>query len=292
ACRYDPELNPSYQQLAAHYGCAVMPARPYKPQDKAKAEVGVQIIERWILAKLRHQTFFSLAELNQCILALLEGVNKKPFKQLKGSRVQWFESLDKPALSALPKQRYQYTDIKTVKVNVDYHIQYDGHLYSVPHHLVGEKLELHASDQLIELYFQHQRVTSHVRSYRPGTTTIAEHMPTKHQKHHQWSAGRLMNWAQDIGDEVLIWIKTQLKQKQHEQQAYRVCLGLLNLSRQYPAPRLNKACAIANQNRLYRLKQIKSILHSNQDQLLSDSKEQLSLLPQSHENIRGPGHFH
>ena len=290
-CRYDPDINRNYQQLAAHYGVAIMPARPYKPQDKAKAEVGVQIIERWILARLRHQTFFSLAELNHCIKALLEAVNHKPFKQLKGSRAEWFESLDRPALQPLPKQRYQYTDIKTVKVNVDYHIQYDQHLYSVPHHLVGEKLELHAKDQLIELYFQHQRVTSHVRSYRPGITTVPEHMPKRHEKHHQWSAGRLMNWAQDIGDEVLLWVKAQLQQKQHEQQAYRVCLGLLNLSRRYPADRLNRACTIANQNRLYRLKQIKSILQSNQDQLLSETSQQLPLLPQAHENIRGPKHF-
>jgi transposase len=292
ACRYDPDVNPSYQQLAAHYGTAIMPARPYKPKDKSKAEVGVQIIERWILAKLRHQTFFSLAELNQCIDALLVGVNNKPFKQLKGTRQQWFESLDKPALSPLPKQAYQYTDIKTVKVNIDYHIQYDQHLYSVPHHLVGEKLELHAKEKLIELYFHHQRVTSHARKYRPGTTTIAEHMPTRHQKHHQWSAGRLMNWAKDLGGEVLLWVQAQLKQKQHEQQAYRVCLGLLNLSRNYPANRINNACAIANQNKLYRLKQIKSILQSNQDQLITDTNEQLTLLPQSHENIRGPKSFH
>jgi transposase len=292
ACRYDPDLNPNYQQLAAHYAVAIMPARPYKPQDKAKAEVGVQIIERWILAKLRHQAFFSLAELNHCIRTLLVEVNNKPFKQLKGSRQQWFESLDKPALSPLPKHPYQYTDIKNVKVNVDYHIQYDQHLYSVPHHLVGEKLELHAKDRLIELYFQGKRVTSHARQHRPGTTTVPEHMPVRHEKHHQWNAGRLMNWAKDLGDEVLLWVKTQLAQKQHEQQAYRVCLGLLNLSRQYPPSRLNKACAIANQNQLYRLKQIKSILHSNQDQLVSESKEQLPLLPQSHENIRGPKSFH
>jgi len=292
ACRYDPDVNPSYQQLAAHYGVAIMPARPYKPQDKAKAEVGVQIIERWILAKLRHQTFFSLAELNQCISALLVGVNQKPFKQFKGSRQQWFESLDQPALQPLPKQPYQYTDIKTVKVHVDYHIQYDNHLYSVPHHLVGEKLELHAKDYLIELYFQHQRVTSHARCYHPGTTTFPEHMPTRHEKHHQWNAGRLMNWAKDIGDEVLLWVKTQLKQKQHEQQAYRACLGLLNLSKNYPHQRLNNACAIANQNQLDRLGQIKSILNSNQDQLINESGEQLPLLPQDHENIRGPQSFH
>jgi len=269
-----------------------MPARPRKPQDKSKAEVGVQIIERWILARLRHHTFFSLTELNQCIRALLGEVNNKPFKQLKGTRQQWFESLDKPVLMPLPKQAYQYTDIKTVKVNVDYHIQYDQHLYSVPHHLVGEKLELHAKAQLIELYFHNQRVTSHARQYRPGTTTVAAHMPVRHEKHHQWTAGRLMNWAKDLGDDVLHWVQAQLQRKQHEQQAYRVCLGLLNLSRQYPAERLNKACAIANQNQLDRLKQIKSILQSNQDQLLAGSKEQLTLLPQDHENIRGPENFH
>lgn len=292
ACRYDPDINPSYQQLAAHYGVAIMPARPRKPQDKAKAEVGVQIIERWILARLRHHTFFSLTELNQCIRALLLEVNNKPFKQLNGTRQQWFESLDKPALAPLPKQAYQYTDIKTVKVNVDYHIQYDQHLYSVPHHLVGEKLELHAKAQLIELYFHNQRVTSHARHYRPGTTTVAAHMPVRHEKHHQWNAGRLMNWAKDLGDDVLHWVQAQLQRKQHEQQAYRVCLGLLNLSRQYPAERLNKACAIANQNQLYRLKQIKSILQSKQDQLLAESKQPLTLLPQDHENIRGPKSFH
>jgi len=292
ACRYDPDINLSYAQLAAHYGTAIMPARPYKPKDKSKAEVGVQIIERWILARLRHQTFFSLSELNHCIRALLIEVNHKPFKQLKGNRQQWFESIDQPALMPLPKHAYQYTDIKTVKVNVDYHVQYDQHLYSVPHHLVGEKLELQAKDRLIELYFHGKRVTSHVRQYRLGTTTVAEHMPVRHEKHHQWNAGRLMNWAKDLGDEVLVWVKTQLHQKQHEQQAYRVCLGLLNLSRQYPATRLNQACAIANQNHLYRLKQIKSILQSNQDQLVNESKEQLTLLPQSHENIRGPKSFH
>jgi transposase len=292
ACRYDPELNPSYQQLAAHYGAALVPARPLKPKDKAKAEVGVQIIERWILARLRHHTFFSLAELNQCIKALLEEVNNKPFKQLKGTRQQWFDSIDRPALLPLPKQVYQYTDIKIVKVNIDYHIQYDDHFYSIPHHLVGEKLELHAKEHLIELYFHNKRITSHVRKYHPGMTTVPEHMPVKHEKHQQWTPGRLMNWAKDIGDDVLLWVKTVLNQRQHPEQAYRVCLGLLNLSRSYPAERLNKACAIANKNSLYKLKHIKDILRSNQDQLLPENKESRPALPQTHENIRGPESFH
>jgi len=292
ACRYDPELNPSYQQLAAHYGTALVPARPLKPKDKAKAEVGVQIIERWILARLRHHTFFSLSELNHCIKALLDEVNNKPFKQLKGTRQQWFESIDKPALLALPKQVYQYTDIKTVKVNIDYHIQYEEHFYSVPHHLVGEKIEIHAKEYLIELFFHNKRITSHARKYTPGMTTVSEHMPVKHEKHQQWTPGRLMNWAKDIGDEVLLWVKTVLNQRQHPEQAYRVCLGLLNLTRSYPAERLNKACAIANKNSLYRLQHIKDILSSNQDKLVNEQKELPSLLPQSHENIRGPKSFH
>ena len=292
ACRYDPDVNPSYQQLAAHYGVAIMPARPYKPKDKAKAEVGVQVIERWILARLRHHTFFSLAELNICIKALLVEVNNKPFKQFKGSRLTWFESIDKPALKPLPKHPYQYTDIKQVKVNIDYHVQYEDHLYSVPHHLVGERIELHAKANVVEMLFHNHLVASYARQYRTGMSTTPSHMPTKHEKHHQWSAGRLMNWAKDIGDEVLIWVKAQLNNKTHEQQAYRVCLGLLNLSRQYPQSRLNKACAIANKHSLYRLKHIKDILSSNQDKLHPDTQTQPSLLPQTHENIRGPKSFH
>ncbi len=291
ACRYDPELNPSYQQLAAHYGTALVPARPLKPKDKAKAEVGVQIIERWILARLRHHTFFSLGELNVCIKALLKEVNTKPFKQLKGTRQQWFDSIDRPALLPLPKQSYQYTDITTVKVNIDYHVQYEDHFYSIPHHLVGEAIELHAKEYIIELYFHNQRITSHARKYYSGMTTVSEHMPVKHEKHHKWTPGRLMNWAKDIGDEVLLWVKTVLNQRQHPEQAYRVCLGLLNLSRSYPAERLNKACLIANKNSLYKLKHIKDILLSNQDQLLPENKESLPTLPQAHENIRGPESF-
>ncbi|WDE08284.1 IS21 family transposase [Thalassomonas viridans] len=292
ACRYDPDVNPSYQQLAQHYGTAIVPARPRKPQDKAKAEVGVQIIERWILARLRHQTFFSLAELNHCIRALLLEVNNKPFKQLKGTRQSVFDTLDKPALTPLPRHTYQYTDIKQVKVNIGYHVQYDDHLYSVPHQLVGERLELHVKDNLVEAYFNNQRITSHPRKYHSGMTTRPEHMPVKHEKHHRWSPGRLMNWAKDIGEEVLAWIQMQLQQKQHAEQAYRVCLGLLNLSRSYPAHRLNNACGVANQHNLYRLKHIKEILQSNQDQLPRENQTQGMLLPQDHENIRGPESFH
>ena len=291
ACRYDPDLNPSYQQLAEHYQIAVVPARPYKPKDKAKAEVGVQIVERWILARLRHHSFFSLAEVNQCIRALLEELNAKPFKQLPGNRRQAFEALDQPALKPLPQHPYRYVAIKPVKVNIDYHVQYQQHHYSVPHQYVGETLEMHAGDTLVQVYFRQQLVASHPRKRHAGTTTEAAHMPQRHRKQQQWTPGRLKQWARDIGPDVLSWVSDRLAEKEHPEQAYRLCLGLLNLSRYYPRERLNASCRIANREGLIRLKQIKSILHSNRDRL----PEQLSLaadLPQDHANIRGPHSFH
>ena len=291
ACRYDPDLNPSYQQLAAHYQVAVLPARPYKPKDKAKAEVGVQVVERWILARLRHHSFFSLAEANRCIRTLLDELNSRPFKQLPGNRQQAFDSLDKPALRPLPQHPYQYVEIRRCRVNIDYHVEYDKHHYSVPHQYVGEQIELHAGEHLIQLYFRQQRIASHARAYRPGMTTEACHMPTRHRKHQQWNPGRLKNWAKDVGPEVLRWVSARLEEREHPEQAYRVCLGLLGLSREYPPERLNASCQIANREGLTRLKQVKSILHSNRDKL----PQQLPLtteLPQHHENIRGPSSFH
>jgi len=244
------------------------------------------------MAKLRHQTFFSLAELNQCISALLTELNQKPFKQMPGSRQQWFEKLDQPALSPLPKHAYRYTDIKTARVNIDYHLAYDHYLYSVPHHCVGERVELHAGDKLIEIYFQGKRIATHVRKYYHGMTTEPGHMPEQHAQHQQWTPGRLMYWAQAIGPEVLKWVKAQLQRKAHPEQAYRVCLGLLNLNRTYSAERLNQACAIANQESLFKLKNVKTILHSNLDKLPESTPVQLSLLPQDHANIRGAKSFH
>lgn len=291
ACRYDPELNPSYHQLAEHYQIAVLPARPYKPKDKSKAEVGVQIVERWILARLRHYTFFSLAELNKCIRSLLEDLNHKPFKQLPGNRREAFELLDKPALKPLPIHPYRYTEIKTVKVNIDYHVAHEKHHYSVPHQYVGEKLELHAGDTLVQLYFKQTLIASHPRKYHPGMTTTPAHMPERHSKQHTWTPGRLKQWARDTGPDVLLWITARLEEKAHPEQAYKVSLGLLNLTRLYPASRLNAACAVANAEGLNRLKQIKTLLQTNRDQL--PLRQEINIeLPQDHENIRGPQNFH
>ena len=291
ACRYDPDLNPAYQQLASHYNVAVMPARPYKPKDKSKAENGVLLVERWILMRLRHQSFFSLSELNRCIAALLTELNNKAFKQLPGCRRDAFEQLDRPALRALPKQAYRYVDIKRVKVNIDYHVQYESHHYSVPHHYVGEKLELHAAETLVQIYFRQTLVASHPRKYHAGTSTEPGHMPKRHSQHHKWTPERLKQWAASIGNDTLQWVDWQMESKAHPEQVYRLCLGLLSLSRTYPATRLNAACRLANRKKLNRLKQIKSILKANRDQL-PDELELSTTLPQEHENIRGPETFH
>ena len=291
ACRYDPELNPSYQQLAEHYQVAILPARPYKPKDKSKAEVGVQIVENWILARLRHHTFFTLAEANQRIRSLLEELNSRPFRRLPGNRQTAFETLDQPALRPLPKQPYEYVEIRRCRVNIDYHIEFDQHHYSVPHQYVGEQVEVQASDHLVQVHFRQRQVASHPRRHRPGTTTEAGHMLARHRKQQQWTPGRLKNWARDIGPDTLIWVSDRLAEREHPEQAYRVCLGLLNLTREYPSQRLNAGCRIANREGLNRLKHIKAILRSNRDKL----PEQLSLnaeLPQHHENIRGPKSFH
>jgi transposase len=290
ACRYDPDINPSYQQFGAHYSVAILPARPYKPKDKAKAEVGVQIVERWIMMRLRHHTFFSLAELNFCIAELLKELNARAFKQLPGNRQEAFETLDRPALKPLPRHAYQYVDIKKVKVNIDYHVQYQLHHYSVPHQYVGERLEVHACDALVQMYFRTKLIASHVKQDGVGMTTDPSHMPQRHEKHHKWTPARLRQWAGDIGEDTNLWIDGQLNSKPHPEQAYRVCLGLLNLSRDYPTCRLNAACRLANREGLTQLRNIKSILKSNRDQLQQSLAFEVDL-PQSHENVRGPQSF-
>lgn len=293
ACRYDPELNPAYQQLAEHYQVAVIPARPRKPRDKPKVEVGVQIVERWVLARLRHQTFFSLSELNSCVRALVDELNSRPFRKLPGNRREAFEKLDKPALRALPVQPWRYRHIKKAKVNIDYHIEYEQHHYSVPHQYVGSVVELHVFENLVEVWHGGTPVAAHVRRQHPGNSTTAAHMPERHRHHQQWTPGRLKSWAASVGPEVLKWVIDRLDERTHPEQAYRLCLGLLSLTREYPAERINGCCRLANTEGLTRLRQLKSVLKSNRDRVPSGSDIQPSQkLPQEHENIRGPRHFH
>ncbi len=292
ACRYEPDINPSYQYLASYYGTAIVPARPYKPKDKAKAEAAVQLVERWILARLRHQTFFTLSELNHAIRQLLDRLNHRPFKKLPGTRRSQFEALDQPALLPLPKDRYELTEIKQARVNIDYHLEFDQHYYSVPYALVREQVEVQATAELLRVRHRGKQVACHVRSRRKGGfTTCAEHMPRRHRKHQQWTPGRLLNWAQDTGPEVLTFVQQLLQGRAHPEQGYRACLGVLNLSRSYGAERLNAACARALQLKAFRVKSVQSILQQGLDQVPLEVESETPAIG-VHENVRGAHYYH
>jgi len=292
ACRYEPDLNPSYQYLASYYGTAILPARPYKPKDKAKAEAGVQLVERWILARLRHQTFFTLSDLNHTIRQLLKVLNNRPFKKLPGTRQSQFESLDQPVLLPLPKDRYELTEIKQARVNIDYHLEFDRHYYSAPCALVRQQVEVQATSGLLIVRHRGKQVACHARSQRKGGfTTCAEHMPKRHRKHRQWTPGRLLNWAKDTGPDVLAFTRQLLEGRVHPEQGYRACLGVLNLSRSYGAERLNAACARALQLKAFRVKSVQSILQRGLDQVpLEVASESAEI--DAHENVRGADYYH
>ena len=297
ACRYEPVINESYQHMAQHYKTAVIPARPYKPQDKGKAENAVLVVERWIMARLRHHTFFTLAELNQHIRFLLEDLNQRPFKKLPGTRQSQFELLDKPALRSLPSRRYQYTEFKLARVNVDYHLEYDKHFYSVPHHLVKHQVEVQATRDTVAITFKGKVIARHVRSHRQGGfTTEPTHMPVSHQKQSQWSPGRLKNWAKDLGPNVLKLTSEMIDRKAHPEQAYRACLGLLNLSRNYDAQRLDKACQRALIIGSVSMRSVKSILQKGIDQLdlpiEGPQPNESHASHDEHDNIRGSHYYH
>lgn len=194
ACRYEPDINPTYRDMASHYGTAVIPARVRKPRDKAKVEAGVQVVERWILAALRKRTFFSIDELNGAISELLERLNSRPFKKLPGSRRSQFEAIDRPALRPLPPTPYQYADWKNATVNIDYHIEIDRHYYSVPYQLVGKEVGVRITANVIEVFRKGKRVASHCRSYVKGKhTTVPEHMPPSHREYLKWTPKRVLN---------------------------------------------------------------------------------------------------
>lgn len=290
ACRYEPELNPTYAELAAYYGTAVLPARPYKPRDKAKVEVGVQIVERWILARLRHQSFFSLADLNAALSTLLADLNHRPFKKLPGSRHSQFLAHDQPALNPLPPLPYEYAEWKHARVHLDYHIEVDGHFYSVPHRLVRQRVDVRLSASTIEILYQGERVASHARSARKGGfTTLPAHMPLSHQRHLEWTPGRFLSWAQTIGPHTRTLVE-HLLERGYPEQGYRSCLGLLNLVKRYGPTRLEAACQRAVTLGAYTRRSVASILEHGLDRVSLSSPPPPPLLV--HENLRGPTYYH
>jgi transposase len=290
--RYDPEPNRTYDEFAKHYGCAVLAARPRHPRDKPKVEASVLLVQRWILARLRNRQFFSLVELNRAIAELLVDLNQRPFKKLPGCRRSAFELLDAPALRPLPASRYAIGRWKTVKVNIDYHVEFDGHYYSVPHRLVGAKLDVRVTGSLLECFASNQRVAGHaVSTVRGDFTTVAEHMPASHRAHREWTPAKLIAWGQRIGVSTAAVVTWQLERRPHPEQGYRACLGLLALVRKYSAERLEAACTRAMAIRAPTLRSVTNILKCGLDR-------QPSLFPVAagpvleHENVRGPDYYH
>ena len=294
ACRYEPTLNKTAVEFANHYGTVIIPARPYKPKDKAKAENAVLIVERWILARLRHHTVFTLAELNQAIHRLVADMNRRPFQKLPGCRQEAFERLDRPALKPLPVAPYELATWKIARVAIDTHIEVEGHYYSVPHPLCRQQVEVRIAHHTIEVFFQHNRVASHARCAVQGAhTTVVDHLPKAHQKHLSWTPQRLLDWGASIGPATRSVVDWQLTHKPHPEQGYRACLGLLSLARRYTPERLEAACVRAVAIPSYTRQTVLSILKKGLDRvpLITTEDDTPGTLP-AHKNVRGPGYYH
>jgi len=293
ACRYEPDLNPTYHELAIHYGTTIIPARVRKPKDKAKVENAVKIAESWILAALRNHTFFSLTELNQAIAEKLDDFNNRKFQKMDTTRRELFLSIDKPALKSLPQYRYEYADWAKVRVNMDYHIEVDNHHYSVPYQLVKELLDVRMTGTVVEVLHRNRRVVSHVRSYeKGGQTTLKEHMPKSHQKYLEWTPSRLLSWAEKNGANTSRLFDKIMKAKTHPEQAFRSCLGIMRLEKHYTAERVEAACTRAFFIKSYAYKSVESILKNGLDQLPPPFGEgKIKETPINHPNIRGKQYY-
>jgi len=290
ACPYEPDINPSFAQMAAHYDVMVIPARVRKPKDKAKVEAAVGLATRWILAVLRNRTFFSLAEARVAVRELLDKLNDRPFKKMPGSRRSLYESLDKPALKPLPVVPYEYAQFKKVSVNIDYHIEYDKHFYSVPYQLRGEVVEVRATSTTVEIFRKGKRITSHPRSFNLNkATTLIEHRPKSHQQYGDWPPERIIGWAQKFGPATVALVETIMTRQKYPELGYRSCLGILRLAKTFGDTRLEAACNRALAIRGLSYKSVKSILTSNLDQRpIPEKPHQLSIV---HSNIRGASEF-
>jgi transposase len=292
-CRYEPDLNPTYHDLAQHYGTTVIPARSGHPRDKAKVESAVLVSERWILAALRNHTFFSLAELNRSIAEKLQELNNRRFNKLDATRRTLFEAVDKPALKPLPLTPYEYAEWRKVTVNIDYHVAADRHYYSVPYQLVREQVEVRLTSTTVEVLFKNKRVASHPRSYRQGGfSTLPQHMPKAHQKYLQWTPSRIIRWAEQYGPMTQKLVTAILDSRPHPEQGFRSCLGIMRLGKRYPHERLEAACARALAIKAYSYKNVESILKNGLDQqsLLFNQDDQTQ--PLTHQNVRGKDYYH
>ncbi|MGV3517687.1 IS21 family transposase [Luteitalea sp.] len=291
-CRYEPGVQRTYADWAAHYGTLVIPARPATPRDKAKVEVAVQVAERWILARLRHETFFSLHALNARIQELLTALNARPMKSYGGvSRRDLFERYDRPALQPLPAEPFVYGDWLRARVNIDYHVEVDHHYYSVPHGLIHAVLDVRLTAQAVEIFQGGTRVWLHARSWQRGRhTTVPAHMPHAHRAHLEWTPSRLRRWGGTIGPATEALIQLILESRPHPEQGYRSCLGLLRLTKRYGPARLEAACARARAAGAISYRHVDAILKHGLDRQ-PQAAPTPARLPLHHDNVRGPAYY-
>lgn len=290
-CRYEPDLNPVYRDLAQHYGVAVIPARVRKPKDKSKVEVAVQVAERWILARLRKITFYSVNDINTAIIPLLKIINEKKMSLSGISRREIYEQCEKHLLKKLPTEHFEIYLWKKGKLNIDYHIEFEKHYYSAPHTLLHKELEARGTKDIVEIYHDGIRVALHKRSFVLGKhTTEPKHMPPQHQKHVEWTPERMLEWANSIGPCVKECFDIIINRCLHPEQGFRSCLGILRLAKIYSNNRLEDACLRSINSGYVSYKSIKNILSNNLDKIPFHKKEEEEINLQ-HENIRGSKYF-
>lgn len=291
ACFHEPTVNRTYADLAAHYGTAIVPARPYKPRDKAKVEVGVQVVERWIVARLRNRRFFSLAELNAAIGALLEALNDRVTRHLGTSRRALFERLERPALKALPQEPYVHAEWAERRVGLDYHVEVEKHYYSVPHTLLREKVWARMTQRTLEIFHRGKRVAAHVRASPDRRhTTVRAHMPSSHRRYADWTPERLRRQAGEIGRHTATLVDVIMRERTHPEQGFRAAIGILRLAKSHGRDRLEAACARALEIGARSYTSVNSILKNNLDRKRPEPATDGPAI--SHPNIRGAGYFH
>jgi transposase len=290
ACFYEPTVQRSYEHMAEHYGTAILPAHKGKPKHKAKVEVGVQIVQRWVLARLRNRVFHTLAALNEAIRECLRDLNRRLMRDYGKSRAELFESRERAELLPLPQDRFEVTEWKKATVNIDYHVAFGERLYSVPHRYVGEQVWACATSTMVELQLRGRRIAIHARHGRDRYSTVPEHMPSLHRQHAEWSPSRILSWASKLGPGTHALCSAILHDRPHPEQGFRSCLGILRLAKKYGDARLENACArcFAAHARSYR--SVESVLKAGLDaQSVPDTDTPETVL--DHENVRGPGYF-
>jgi len=271
-----------------HYGVAMLPARVKQPRDKGLGENAVQQAERWILAPLRHETYFSLYDLNQDIARQLQFLNQRERSDNGHTRRDLFEELDRPVLKPLPSRPFEYLEVKNATVHLDYHVQFHDHFYSVPHALLGQKVLIKASEHTITIYSQHQAVASHLRVDRHGYSTTEDHMPPNHRFVSDWSPQQFLRWAENVGPETRKLIAGVLESSPIPQQRYRACLGILKLANRHSPELLEAACARALEIQAPTYRVIKNMLENQKDMLAGMIAPQL---PINHKHVRGDQYY-